>query len=190
MTGNDVEKPLRAVFLDRDGVVNQSVVRNNKPYPPVSVESLVILPGVTRAIALFKDAGLPVFVVTNQPDVAKGIQKREVVEAINNELQRLLSFDEIFACFHDDPDECDCRKPRPGMLLQAAKKYNIDLSRSFLVGDRWRDISAGHAVNCTTFFIDYGYDEPKSPLADFNVHSLFEASLKIMEILGISVRPL
>jgi D-glycero-D-manno-heptose 1,7-bisphosphate phosphatase len=183
MVIQDTKKLCRAVFLDRDGVVNQANVRNGKPYPPASVENLVILPGVDKALSFFKNAGLLVIVVTNQPDVAKGIQKREVVEAINNELKMQLPIDEIFVCYHDDSDDCDCRKPRPGMLLQAAQKYNIDLAGSFLVGDRWKDVEAGYRVNCTTFFIDYGYSEPKSSLASYNVRSLFEAALKIKELL-------
>lgn len=185
MAKQDIKKPWRAVFLDRDGVVNQALVKNGKPYPPDNLEGVVILPGVNKALSLFKKAGLLIIVVTNQPDVAKGIQKREVVDAINNKLQAQLPIDEVIVCYHEDSDNCDCRKPRPGMLLQASRKYHIDLARCFLVGDRWKDIDAGHQVNCTTFFIDYGYSEPKSSLANYNVHSLFEAALKIVDIINV-----
>lgn len=183
MVKQDNNKLRRAVFLDRDGVINQAVVRNGKPYPPDNIESLVILPGVDKALSLLKKAELLVIVVTNQPDVAKDIKKHEVVDAINNKLQTKLPIDEIIVCYHEDSDNCDCRKPRPGMLLQAATKYNIDLAASFLVGDRWKDIDAGHRVKCTTFFIDYGYSEPKSFLATYNIHSLFEAAIKIIDII-------
>lgn len=174
----------RAVFLDRDGVINEAIVRDGKPYPPDKLEDMVILPGVEKALSLLKKAGLLVVVVTNQPDVAKGIQKREIVDAINKELQAQLLIDEIIVCYHQDSDNCDCRKPRPGMLHQAARKYNIDLAGSFLVGDRWKDIEAGCCVNCTTFFIDCGYKEPKSLLATYNITSLFEAALKIIDIVN------
>jgi D-glycero-D-manno-heptose 1,7-bisphosphate phosphatase len=185
MAKQDIKKLWRAVFLDRDGVINHAVVRNGKPYPPNNIEGLVILPGVDKALSLLKKAGLLIIVVTNQPDVAKGIQKREVVEAINNKLQTQLPIDEIIVCYHEDSDNCDCRKPRPGMLLQAAQKYNIDLAGSFLVGDRGKDIIAGRQVNCTTFFIDYGYRELKSSLENYNVRSLFEAALKIVDIINL-----
>lgn len=185
MAKQNIKKLCRAVFLDRDGVINQAVVRNGKPYPPDNVESLVILSGVDKALSLLKKAELLLIVVTNQPDVAKGIQKREVVDAMNDKLKIQLPIDEIFVCYHEDSDNCDCRKPRPGMLLQAATKYNIDLAASFLVGDRWKDIEAGHCVKCKTFLIDYEYSEPKSSLADYNVHSLFEAALKIVDIINV-----
>jgi D-glycero-D-manno-heptose 1,7-bisphosphate phosphatase len=186
MIKHDETKLWRAIFLDRDGVVNKAFVREGKPYPPDDLESLLILPGVDQALSILKKAGFMVIVVTNQPDVAKGIQKREVVETINNKLQAELPIDEIIVCYHQDSDNCECRKPRPGMLYQAAQKYNINLEASFLVGDRWKDIEAGHSVHCTTFFIDYGYDEPKGSLAGYNVHSLLEAALKIIDIINES----
>ncbi len=184
MVIQDIKNLCRAVFLDRDGVINQAIVKNGKPYPPDNLEDLVILPGVDEALFLLKQAGLLVIVVTNQPDVAKGTQKREMVELINFKLQTQLSIDEVIVCYHQDSDNCDCRKPHPGMLIQAAQKYNINLAASFLVGDRWKDINAGHTVNCTTFFIDYGYSEPKSPFANYNVQSLFEAANNIVDIIN------
>lgn len=185
MAKQDIKKLRHAIFLDRDGVINQAIVKNGKPYPPNNLDDLVILPGVDEALALLKQAGLLVIVVTNQPDVAKGVQKRETVELINFKLQTQLAIDEVIVCYHQDSDNCNCRKPHPGMFLQAARKYNIDLAASFLVGDRWKDINAGYSVNCTTFFIDYGYNEPKSPFANYKVHSLFEAALKIVDIINI-----
>jgi D-glycero-D-manno-heptose 1,7-bisphosphate phosphatase len=166
----------RAVFLDRDGVLNQPVVRDGKPFPPASPEELVILPGVPQALRKLKEAGLLLIGVTNQPDVARGTQRREVVEAIHMALLETLPVDEILVCYHDDRDNCRCRKPLPGLLLEAAENHFIKLGASFMVGDRWRDVEAGQNAGCSTIFIDYGYSErlPKNP-PDLTVHSLVEA---------------
>jgi len=152
----------KAVFLDRDGVINRSMVREGKPYPPSSPEEVEILPGVGEALKNLKGAGFLLICVTNQPDVARGTQKKEIVEAIHKLLLESLCLDEILVCYHDDSDRCQCRKPLPGMLLDAAGRFEIDLRKSFMVGDRWRDIEAGQNAGCSTIHIEYGYDE-KSP---------------------------
>jgi D-glycero-D-manno-heptose 1,7-bisphosphate phosphatase len=170
----------RAVFLDRDGVINRSVVRAGKPYPPPSLEAMSIMPGVESALRSLRAAGLLNIVVTNQPDVATGVQRRETVEAMHAELRRALAIDEIRVCYHAEADGCACRKPRPGMLIDAARKHAIDLGASFMVGDRWRDVDAGEAAGCTTFFIDYGYDERRPTNPDYTVGSLLEASSIIL----------
>ena len=171
---NKVKAP--AVFLDRDGVINQSVVRGGKPYPPANPTELKILPGVPLALKRLKQAGYRLVVVTNQPDVSRGKQKQEIVEHIHTQLRHSLPLDDIKVCYHDDADGCDCRKPRPGMLLAAAREMNIDLTQSFMVGDRWRDIEAGHQAGCQTIFIDYHYaeTEPKQPHA--RVKTLLQAA--------------
>jgi len=166
---------MRAVFLDRDGVLNEVVRRSGKPYPPVSEADLQIIAGVPQALDILKSAGFMLIVVTNQPDVARGTTTREGVMGINDKLQEALPLDAIFCCFHDDNDECNCRKPKPGLLTQAARRYNIDLSKSFMIGDRWRDIQAGRSAGCTTLFIDYGYDEEPAKGYAAKVKSLLEA---------------
>jgi D-glycero-D-manno-heptose 1,7-bisphosphate phosphatase len=148
----------RAVFLDRDGVLNRAVVRDGKPYPPASLSELEIMPG-TEALAELKKMGFLLVVVTNQPDVARGTQKRETVEAIHDRLRAAVRLDDIFVCYHTDGDGCDCRKPQPGLIFRAAAKYEIDLPASYLVGDRWRDIEAGERAGCKTVLIDHGYWE-------------------------------
>jgi D-glycero-D-manno-heptose 1,7-bisphosphate phosphatase len=170
----------RAVFLDRDGVVNRSVVRDGKPYPPSSVAETEILPGVTEALMALHDAGYLLIVVTNQPDVARGTTSVEAVEKINDHLNERLTLDEFRTCYHDSGDGCECRKPRPGSLLSAASQHSIDLGRSYMVGDRWRDIEAGIRAGCQTIFIDYGYDERPPASPDFTVTSLLEASKIIL----------
>ena len=152
----------RAVFLDRDGVINRAFVRDGKPYPPASVDELIIAPDASAALQSLKQAGFLLLVVTNQPDISRGTRERAAVETIHQALRHALPVDDFFLCPHDDSDRCDCRKPRPGLLLRGAEKHHVDLTRSFMVGDRWRDIEAGAAAGCATVWIDYGYRERTS----------------------------
>ena len=166
----------RAVFLDRDGVVNEAVVRNGKPYPPNDAASVQIPAGTAEALTRLKERGYLLLVVTNQPDVARGRQKRDVVEEMNRRLRSELPLDEVLTCYHDDPDDCDCRKPRPGLIKRAAQQYGIDLGHSYLIGDRWRDIDAGANAGCKTIWIDRGYIEQAPASApDVRVESLPDA---------------
>jgi D-glycero-D-manno-heptose 1,7-bisphosphate phosphatase len=165
----------RAVFLDRDGVINKSLVIDGKPVAPATIDQFEILPGVPAAIARLKDAGLTVIVATNQPDVARGTHRRSDVEAMHNQLKDRLKVDDIYACYCLEGPGCDCYKPKPGMLLEAARKWGIDLARSFMIGDRWRDVGAGKAAGCRTFFIDYGYRERRPDNPDYVVKDLAEA---------------
>lgn len=165
----------RAVFLDRDGVLNRAIVRDGKPYPPNSLSELDIPEGTADALIRLRNGGYLLLVVTNQPDVARGTQRLDVIEAMHEQLRRELPLDEILACYHDG-DDCECRKPKPGALIAAAKRLQLDLNGSFMVGDRWRDIEAGQHAGCQCLFIDYGYKE-KQPVAPFvTVASLKEAA--------------
>lgn len=159
--------PRRAVFLDRDGVINRAVVRDGKPYPPDTLSEMVILPGAAQALLRLRSAGFLNIVVTNQPDVATGRQSRAMVDAMHARLLQELSLDAIKVCFHADADGCACRKPKPGMLLDAAQELGISLPNSFLIGDRWRDVAAGQAAGCRCYFLDYKYAErrPEQPYA-------------------------
>jgi D-glycero-D-manno-heptose 1,7-bisphosphate phosphatase len=173
---------LRAVFLDRDGVLNRAVVRDGKPYPPAGLDELEILPDVAEALAALKCRGFLLLVVTNQPDVARGSQQRAVVESIHEALRAALPIDDFFVCYHDDGDACACRKPKPGLLLNAAAKYGLDLSACYLIGDRWRDIEAGQAAGCRTIWIDLGYAERgPSKIPDAQVKSCLAAARWILE---------
>lgn len=146
-----------AVFLDRDGVLNRAEVRDGKPRAPVDLGELEIVPDALPALSRLKRAGYRLVVVTNQPDVAQGTQRREVVEAINRALAASLPLDEFRVCYHDDADGCACRKPKPGLLLQPPA---YDIARSILIGDRWRDVEAGTRAGVrATVLIDYGYEE-------------------------------
>jgi D-glycero-D-manno-heptose 1,7-bisphosphate phosphatase len=148
-----------AIFLDRDGVLNRAVVRGGKPYPPNSVEELVIDVGVPEALGRLTTAGFQLIGVTNQPDVARGTQTRQRVEEINRTLLDRLPLKEIRVCYHDDKDHCGCRKPEPGLLSDAAVEFGIELSASFMIGDRWKDIEAGRRSGCTTIWLRTNYSE-------------------------------
>ncbi len=167
----------RAVYLDRDGVLNRAVVRNGKPFPPATVAEVEIIPGVPEALAALRAAGFRLVVVTNQPDVGRGTTPLATVQAIHASMAATLPLDAIHACFHAGHEGCNCRKPRPGMLLDDAASHDIDLQASFMVGDRWRDIDAGAAAGCRTILIDEGYDEqaPQQP-PEHVCRSLIEAS--------------
>jgi D-glycero-D-manno-heptose 1,7-bisphosphate phosphatase len=169
----------RAVFLDRDGVINRPLIRAAKPYPPATLDEFEILPGVNEACELLKKLGFLLVVATNQPDVGRGILAREAVETIHSWLLQALPIDRIMTCFHggvEYRDPCECRKPRPGMLLEAAEALSIDLAKSFMVGDRWRDIDCGFSAGCKTIFIDWGYEEALKQPPDYRVENLLEAA--------------
>ncbi|HEY5504053.1 MAG TPA: HAD family hydrolase [Sedimentisphaerales bacterium] len=166
----------RAIFLDRDGVLNRPVIRDGKPRPPPRVEDVEIYSGLREQLQRLKDRGFFLLVVTNQPDVARGITSKQTVEAINREIaQRLPALDRILVCFHDDADNCCCRKPQPGMLMSGAQEFDIDLQRSYMIGDRRGDIEAGIRAGIRTIFIDRGYRESVPPQFDFKVSSTQEA---------------
>ena len=168
----------RAVFLDRDGVINRALKRDGRPYPPTCLAEFEILPGVPEACARFKEAGFLLVVATNQPDVGRGTLKREVVEAIHAHMCRQLPIDRVEVCFHpgQGQSDCECRKPRPGMLFQAARVLGIELQKSWMVGDRWRDIDCGQAAGCRTIFVERGYRETLRKAPDYRVSDLFEAA--------------
>ena len=172
----------RAVFVDRDGVINRAIVRDGKPYPPPSVDEFELLPGVEGTLRGLRQAGFLIIVATNQPDVRTGAQSQAAVDAMHASLRAANLVDDIKVCFHTDADACHCRKPKPGMLLDAARAWNIDLPRSYMVGDRWRDVAAGKAAGCYTFFVDYAYSEQRPDHPDAVVASLEEAGKMILKI--------
>jgi D-sedoheptulose 7-phosphate isomerase len=180
----------RAVFLDRDGVINRAFVRDGKPLPPPTLQELEVLPGVSEALRDLKLHGFELLVVTNQPDVGRGKQSREGLDAMHRSLYASLPIDDILVCTHTDADGCDCRKPLPGMILEAARKHGIDLASSFMVGDRWRDVEAGYNAGCKTILIDYGYSErPPDHAPDLRVRSLREAADWIIRASAKGVSP-
>ncbi len=167
---------MKALFLDRDGIINESIVRKNKPYAALTPNECVIIAGVPERLAQLKSLGYVLIVVTNQPDVARGEAKPESVEAVHAKIKAAIpEIDEIKACFHTDEDNCLCRKPKPGLLIEAAFAHHIDLENSFMLGDRWRDVEAGKAAGCTTLFVDYSYDEKLKSEPDHTFNSCTDA---------------
>lgn len=167
----------RAVFLDRDGTLNAPVVRDGKPYPPATVAEFTLLPGVAAACMRLKQAGFALVVATNQPDVGRGTQQQTTVEAMHDLLARLLPLDRIEVCYdpgHGEPSAL--RKPAPGMLLRAAADLGIDLTASWMIGDRWRDIDCGARAGCRTILIDWGYAETLRTPPDFTVKDFTQAA--------------
>jgi D-glycero-D-manno-heptose 1,7-bisphosphate phosphatase len=165
------------LFLDRDGVVNECIVREGKPYPPATAGEIRYIPGIHSLCHRAKSAGWLVIIATNQPDVGRGTTPLSSVEEIHAKIARDLAVDEIKACY--DPgrgEESLFRKPAPGMLLEAARQHGIDLAASYMIGDRWRDVACGLAAGCKTIFIDYGYSEQLTAKPDFTVPSLAAAA--------------
>ena len=175
----------RAVFLDRDGVLNRPIIRDGLPFPPERVEEFELYPDVPNGCAQLKAAGFLLIVVTNQPDVGRGTVNRESVELMHRKLcETVPSLDGIEVCYHAGArygEACDCRKPRPGMLLRAAARHAIELKESFLIGDRWRDIDCAHAAGCRAVFVDHGYREALREKPDFCVPTFSEAVALILQ---------
>jgi len=173
----------RAIFLDRDGVLNRVRMRNGKPHPPAGESELEVTANARGLLQRLKEQSYKLLVVTNQPDVSRGITTRDAVDGINRKLAKELPVDEILVCYHSDSDNCDCRKPKAGLLLEGARRHQIDLAASFMVGDRWRDVEAGQNAGCQTILIDGEYDEkPPAQPPDVKVRSLEEAVDWILQI--------
>jgi D-glycero-D-manno-heptose 1,7-bisphosphate phosphatase len=169
-----------AVFLDRDGVLNRVFVRDGVTHPPANVAEYELLPGAADAVRLLDAAGFRLVVVTNQPDVARGIQTRDGLYALHARLCGELPMLEVLACCHDNDDGCACRKPKPGLLLEAAQRWQLDCSRSFLVGDRWSDVVAGQAAGCRTILVETPYSGRERCRPDRCVRDLAEAAQWIL----------
>jgi D-glycero-D-manno-heptose 1,7-bisphosphate phosphatase len=169
------------VFLDRDGVLNRALVRDGKAFAPQTLGDFRMLPGAASAVASLRLAGFKVVVVTNQPDIGNGLVDRATVDAMNDRLRRRMEVDDVLVCPHRQDEGCGCRKPAPGLLLTAAARHGIDLSTSYMVGDRWSDVAAGSAAGCFTIFIDRGYREPRREMPDAVAGSMPAAASLILE---------
>lgn len=163
----------RAIFLDRDGVINKVTLKEGKPFSPRRFEKFELFDGIREVLEKSKREGFLNIIITNQPDITRGLIKWETLEKMHKFIKENLPIDDIFVCPHDDIDNCQCRKPRPGMLLEAAKKWDIDLKDSFLIGDQWKDIETGKKAGCITILIDYLYN--KEVESDFRVNNLHSA---------------
>tara|TARA_B100000686_G_C16581923_1_gene858589 strand:+ start:509 stop:1042 length:534 start_codon:yes stop_codon:yes gene_type:complete len=165
----------KAVFLDRDGVINETLIKKGKPSAPFSFDEFKILPNIKESIYRLKKMNYLCLVVTNQPDVRRGLVKKSTVEKMNISLKKEINVDDIFVCYHDDLDNCNCRKPKPGLLLDAGKKWNVNFKKSFMIGDRWKDIEAGKSAGCETIYLDYKYQDKQPEKPNFITDTLINA---------------
>ena len=171
-----------AVFLDRDGTLNVQVVRDGKPYPPDRLEEFKLFPGVPEGCRALKGARYVLVVATNQPDVGRGAQSQATVEAMHRQLLQWVPEIDLIEVSYDPGrgEVAPRRKPEPGMLLEAAKALGIDLARSWMIGDRWRDIDCGKRAGVRTVFIDFGYAEELKEQPDVIVKSFAEAVAAVL----------
>jgi D-glycero-D-manno-heptose 1,7-bisphosphate phosphatase len=165
----------KAVFLDRDGVLNYSTIKNGKPHPPENAETLKITENAKDCMDRLRKAGFLLICITNQPDFARGTRTLENIQSMNDKVKNTLGLDDLFCCLHDNKDNCECRKPKPGLIFMAREKWGIDLERSWLIGDRKSDISAGIAAGVKTVFIDNHYNEDGPETCDFRCGLLEDA---------------
>jgi D-glycero-D-manno-heptose 1,7-bisphosphate phosphatase len=167
----------KAIFLDRDGVLNECEIRNGKPYAPKCLKDFVLMPNTKSAIEKLKLDNYLLIVVTNQPDIGNGIVDANEVELMHKRLQEDLQLDDIRICPHSQDAGCFCRKPKPGMLIEAGRDYQLDLKSCWTIGDRWSDIAAGIAAETKTIFIDLNYKETFSKMLtpEVTVKNLMDA---------------
>jgi D-glycero-D-manno-heptose 1,7-bisphosphate phosphatase len=179
------EKLRPAVFLDRDGTLNLPVVRDGLPYPPAIMAEFQLFDGAAAACRALHTAGYVLVVATNQPDVGRGTMTRATVEDIHAILLELIpEIARIEVCYapgqgRPDPEDYR-RKPEPGMLLEAAAALGLDLARSWMIGDRWRDIDCGLRAGVRTVFIDLGYAEKLDRPPHHTVHTFPEAAAIVL----------
>lgn len=167
----------KCVFIDRDGVLNRSNVINGKPYAPNNISNFIFLPRVNQAINILKKKKYLIIIITNQPDISNGKLKTNQLVKMNDKIYKYLKVDDIFVCTHSREENCNCRKPKIGLFKKAIKKYSIDTSLSYMVGDRKMDIEAGNKINLKTIFIDKNYTEQRPINFDYKCKSLY-SSLK------------
>tara|TARA_Y100001958_G_C21165319_1_gene498290 strand:+ start:131 stop:685 length:555 start_codon:yes stop_codon:yes gene_type:complete len=171
----------KAVFLDRDGVLVKSIIKNKKGYAPLNLQNFKIYKHSKRCVKKLSSIGFKIFVVTNQPDVGKKILPKKKLNQMHKILRKKTSIKNIYTCIHTAKQFCMCRKPKPGMLIKAAKDHNIDLKKSYMVGDRAKDIACGKRAGCKTIFINRNYKEKKPKSQNASFKNLIEATNYIIE---------
>ncbi len=163
----------KAIFLDRDGVINKVIIKDNKPFSPRTFEEFKLFSDILNPLKYLKKAGFLIFIITNQPDIARGLMKESELNKMHETIKNTLPIDEIVVCPHDDADNCNCRKPKPGMLFYLAEKWKVNLKKSYLIGDTWKDMEAGKTADCITILIDTVYNQDVK--CDYRVKDLNEA---------------
>ena len=165
----------KAVFLDRDGVINHIVYHKevNKPSSPWNIQEFKLIEHIEKPLKDLKNMGFLLFIISNQPDIPRGNIKKGTTEEINKIIYKKYPIKEIMVCSHDDKDNCNCRKPKPGMIFELSGKYNVDLEKSFLIGDSWKDMEAGENAGIKSILIEWDYN--KEVKAEYRVGNLKSA---------------
>lgn len=176
-------KMQKAIFLDRDGIINYPIIKHNKPFAPLEINEVKIIPNIHEVIKYFKMLKFKIFVITNQPDFVRGKTSKEKINKINIFLKDKLDIDEIYVCYHDNDDDCQCRKPKPGAFFYFQSKYSLDLSKSVMVGDRKSDIWAAKNAGCLSIFVDYDYNESKPNIQTKTIFGINELKNSLKELL-------
>ena len=164
----------KAIFIDRDGIINKVVMREGTVSSPWRLEEFEILPDVKECLGAFKKMGFLNIVFSNQPDISRGFLKIDDLDKMHKIIADKLPMDEIKFCPHDDKAHCSCRKPKPGLILEAVEKWSIDLEKSYVIGDSWKDIGAGKAAGCKTFLLRREYNKDFQKDYNFEVNNLKE----------------
>ena len=168
-----MDKEGRAVFLDRDGVINEIVRRDGRPASPRTLDEFRFVDDVDKALKRLRGGEYRLFVVSNQPDVTQGLLAQSALEQMTHGIKTSMPIDRVMTCIHDDHDGCTCRKPKPGMLHEVAVSEGIDLFRSFVIGDSWKDVQAGRNAGCATILLRREYN--RGVEADYSVENMAEA---------------
>ena len=181
-----------AVFLDRDGVINEAIERDGKRHSPMSSSEFAFIHGIEAAFDALQSLQIPIVVVTNQPEVARGRLNTDALTVMHQLISDRFEVTDIVFCPHDDADRCACRKPKPGMILSSCARHGLDPGRSVMVGDQRKDIEAGFAAGCRTILVNNPvlvaeYERPTLPSGirpDRHGPSLVSAIPMIVELLG------
>ena len=162
----------KAIFFDRDGVLIEAPIVDKKPNSIKKLKQLKFCKGIKKICNYYKK-NYHLIMVTNQPDFHRKINSKKNINEINMYIKKKLNLNTIYVCFSDNEKHKD-RKPNPGMLNRARKRYNLDLTKSYMIGDRWRDIGAGNKANCKTIFIDRNYKEKSKFIPNYKIKRLSE----------------
>lgn len=173
---------IRSIFFDRDGVVNEVVLRDGGAFSPLRFEEFKIRKEFIDFYDTISNRDLNLFIVSNQPDIARKRMSEADLRAMTSALERLFRFNEILYCRHDDADNCGCRKPKPGLINALISKYFLNKEECLIVGDSWKDMAAGRNAGIRTVFLESDYNKQKVTDSDFRIKKLRE--LDSVQILG------
>jgi D-glycero-D-manno-heptose 1,7-bisphosphate phosphatase len=143
----------QAVFIERDGVLNAAKVEKQQQVTPLTLEEFRLYEDAAPLLRSLKAAGLLLIVTTNQPGLSRGYQSRRELDRMHERLRKVFPLDDILVCPHDETDRCPCRKPKPGLLTEAAFKWHLNLDRSFVISDKWQDAEAARIAGCTSLLL-------------------------------------